>query len=411
MSSSVPVFNYEGITKSGKTVKGIRDVDSPRSLRAALARDRIILTKVTPAKEAAESRRREVDLGRLLRRVSPLDIAISTRQLATLTRAAIPLVEALQALIDQTEHQDLKTTLTTVREKVNEGTSFADSLREHPQYFSDLYINMVHAGEQAGNLEQVLERLADFTEQQVKLRNKIIAAMAYPVFMMVIGSLMLWIMLIVVVPKVMNIFESFDQALPWYTEILIVISTFLQNWWWLLLIGIIGGAWGFSYWKRQPKGRAIWDAFKLRVPIFGRLARLVAISRFARTLSTLLSSGVPIMRALDITKHVLGNVALMEVVEESRVSISEGESIAEPLARSGKFDPIVTHMIAIGEKSGQLEEMLMTVANSYDAQVDARVSTMTSLLEPIMILSIGGTSALIIMAILSPLMQMNRFIQ
>lgn len=407
----MPVFDYEGITKAGKNVKGVRDADSPRALRTALAREGILLTEVTPAAEAAEKRRREVDFRQILRRVSPLDIAVATRQLATLTRASIPLVEALSALIEQTEQPDLKSTLTTVRERVNEGTSFADALREHPKFFSDLFVNMVHAGEQAGTLEQVLERLAEFTEQQVRLKNKIVAAMAYPGFMMVVGSFMVWIMLVVVVPKVMHIFESFDQVLPWYTRVLIFVSTFLQGYWWLLLGLLIVGIWGFTAWKKRPKGRATWDGMKLRAPIFGNIARMIAISRFSRTLSTLLSAGVPIMKALDITKHVLGNVQLMDIVEEARISIREGESIAEPLKRSGKFDAIVTHMIAIGEKSGQLEEMLMTVADSYDAQVDAKVATLTALLEPIMIIFMGGTSGAIIMAILSPLMRMNQFIQ
>jgi general secretion pathway protein F len=407
----VAVFEYEGITQAGKAVKGVRDADNPRGLRAALAKDGILLTSATPAEEAAEKRRGEVDFKRMFRRVSQLDVAVSTRQLATLTRAGIPLVQALNALIDQTQQPELKTCFTSVKEKVNEGTSFADALREHPRYFNDLYVNMVHAGEQAGNLEQVLERLADFTEQQVKLRNKVVAAMAYPGFMMLVGSLMVWIMLVVVVPKVMHIFESFDQVLPWYTRLLIVVSTFLQGYWWLLLLLMVAGGWLLNRWRQTPKGRARWDAFTLRVPLFGTLARMVAISRFARTLSTLLTSGVPIMRAMDITKHVLGNVQLMQVVEEARLSIQEGESIAEPLKRSGKFDPIVTHMIAIGEKSGQLEEMLLIVANAYDDQVDARVSTLTALLEPVMILSMGSASGAIIFAILSPLMRMNQFVQ
>lgn len=405
----MPVFEYQGLTRSGKAVKGIRDADSPRALRAALAKDGILLTGVTPAKEAAERRRREVHIS--FRRVSPLEVAVMTRQLATLTRAGIPLVEAFAALIDQTEQPDLKTTLTTIRERVNEGTSFADALREHPRYFSDLYVNMVHAGEQAGTLEQVLDRLADFAERQVKLRNKITAAMAYPAFMLFVGGIMVWIMLVVVVPKVMHIFESFNQVLPWYTRALIGVSTFLQGYWWLLIIVVGLSIWGFLSWKRRPSGRARWDTIKLKAPLFGRLVLLIAVSRFSRTLSTLLASGVPIMKALEITKYVLGNVQLQKVVEEASDSIREGESIAEPLARSGKFDPIVTHMIAIGEKSGQLEEMLLTVAEAYDAQVEARVATLTALLEPVMILLMGGTSGMIILAILTPLMRMNQFVQ
>ncbi len=403
------IFEYEGITKTGKTVKGVRDAENPRALRAALAREGIILSGATPAKEAAVRRRREVDFGRMFRRVSPLDVAVTTRQLATLTRASIPLVEALSALIDQTTQPDLRAALTTVRERVNEGSSFADALREHPRFFNDLYVNMVHAGEHAGNLEHVLARLADFTERQVALRNKVLSAMAYPILMMFMGTVMVGIMLIVVVPKVTQIFESFEKILPWYTRVLIAVSDFLQGYWWLLLIILGGAIWGFNAWKTRPNGRARWDAFKLRVPLFGRLARMIAISRFSRTLGTLLSSGVPIMRALDITKHVLGNVELFKIVEEARDSIREGESIAEPLQRSGRFDPIVTHMIAIGEKSGQLEEMLNTVAESYDAQVETRVATLTALLEPAMIIFMGGTSGIIIVSILSPLMRMRDF--
>lgn len=407
------VYEYRGIAvATGKPVRGIRDAENPKALRAVLRREGILLTLATEESAAkASGARREIDLFKFFRRISGTDVAMTTRQLATLVRAGIPLVDSLGALIDQVEKEELKTVLSRVREKVNEGTSFAKALEAHPRVFPPLYVNMVAAGEASGTLEQVLERLADFMEAQSRLKGKVGAALAYPALMVVIGTVLIGFLMVAVVPKVTAIFESMDRALPWYTQLLIGVSTFAASYWWLLAIIAGIGVWIFRKWKATKEGRLKWDGFVLRVPIFGPLIQMVAVARFAKTLSTLLASGVPLLKAMDIVKNVLENALLEKVVVEATGSIREGESIAEPLRRSGQFPPIVTHMIAVGEKSGQLEQMLESVANAYDSQVETRVQALTSLLEPLMIVVMGGAVGFIAVSILMPLIQMNEVVQ
>jgi general secretion pathway protein F len=407
----LPIYEYKGIRKdNGKAVKGLRDADTEKGLRASLKREAIMLTEV---REKGHGRvRGEVNFKKMFSdRVSKPDIALVTRQLATLSKAGISLVEALTAVIDQCEKPDLKGAVTDVRDQVNQGTSLSEAFGKHPKYFDHLYCNMVHAGEQSGTLEQVLARLADFIDAQNKLRSKVFSAMAYPAFMAVFGIAVIAVMMILVVPKVTSIFENFGRDLPWYTEALIAMSDFLKVFWWLVIILIVGAIIGFRRWRKTEDGEEKWHRFALWAPIFGPLVMMIAISRFAKTLSTLLASGVPIISAMDITKGVLGNVVLEKVVVEATTSIKEGESIADPLKASGRFPPIVTHMIAIGERSGQLEHMLENVAEAYDALVETKITTLTALLEPLMIILMGTGAGGIAAAILMPLIQMNEFIQ
>ena len=404
------VYEWRGVNPAGKTVKGVRDADNPKALRNLLRREGVMVTEVTEESVARKKKAREVDFKRMFQRVTLADIAVSTRQIATLLKSGIPLVEALSALIDQLDQPDLKAAYTQTRDKVNEGSSFADALRAHPKFFSNLYVNMVAAGEASGTLEAVLGRLAEFLEGQAKLKSKVTSALAYPAFMMLMSVGIIFIMMIVVVPKVTAIFADFDQALPWYTRLLIWVSEAFSSYWWLLLGLTIAGIVLFRRWKRTEAGRAKWDLFVLRIPLFGKLVTMIAMTRFSRTLATLLSSGVPVLRAMEITRNVLGNTELMRVVEEARTSVREGESIAQPLKRSGRFPPIVTHMIAIGERSGQLEEMLEHVASAYDQQVESRIAMMTSLLEPLIIVVMGGMSGVIAFSILMPLLQINEFV-
>ncbi len=404
------VFAWQGVTTSGKEVKGVRDADSAKALRALLRKDGILVTKILEESEARQKAAREIDFKRYFQRVTSLDIAFTTRQLATLLRSGVPLVESLTAMTDQIEKPDLKNAFTQCRDKINEGSSFADALRQHPNIFEPLYVNMVAAGEASGTLEGVLTRLADFLESQAKLKNKVAGALAYPAFMVLMAVGTVSLMMIVVVPKVTAIFEDFEQALPWYTQLLILVSDIFAGYWWLLGLLTVGGVMGFRRWKATPKGRERWDRFVLKAPLFGSLILMAAIARFARTLATLLKSGVPVLQAMEITRNVLGNTELMNVIEEARVSIREGESIAAPLKRSGKIPPIVTHMIAVGERSGQLEEMLENVASSYDTQVEAKVQAITSLLEPLLIVVLGGMTGGIAFSILMPLMKINQFV-
>ncbi len=404
----MPVFEYKALTAAGKAVQGLKEAESPKTLRAALKRDGVFLTEVLGEQQQQAAQKRDVNVRRwVVARVGAEDLAIMTRQLAVLIHAGIPLVESLAALVEQVEHERLKRVVSEVRQRVNEGASLADALAAHPRIFNGLFVNMIRAGESSGALDVVLVRLADFTESQARLRSKIVATMIYPVAMLVIGTLVLGALFTVVIPKITKIFEDTKAVLPWTTKALIAFSTFMADYWWVVLALQIGGVWGFFRWKATTAGRARWDRFKLTVPVFGRLIRTIAIGRFSRTLATLLKSGVPLLAAMDIVKNVVGNVRLAEVIEQARVSIQEGESIAAPLKRSGEFPPLVHHMVAVGEKSGSLEEMLGNVADAYEDQVETTVAALTSLLEPFMIVAMGVVVAFIVFSILMPILQIN----
>jgi general secretion pathway protein F len=393
------VYAYKGIDARGKSVKGVRDADSAKALRGVLKRDGILATEILEQSEAARKAARDIDFGKLFRRVSQLDVAVATRQLSVLLRSGVPLVEALSALIEQLDHPELKAAFTDTRNQVNEGSTLADALKAHPKIFPSLYVNMVAAGEASGTLEEVLGRLAEFLDDQTRLQSKVRGALAYPIVMAVVVVLILFLMMSVVVPKVTAIFENFNQTLPWYTRLLIFLSNIFSNYWWLLAALLIGGVYWFRRWKATEEGRRKWDLFILEVPLF------------SRTLATLLASGVPVLTAMDITRNVLGNTELMRVVEDARESVREGEGIAKPLRQGERFPPIVTHMIAVGERTGQLEEMLIHVADAYDQQVEVRVGAMTSILEPLLIVVMGAVVGGIAFAILMPLLQLNEMIQ
>ena len=405
------VYAYRGVDARGKDVKGVRDADSAKALRTGLKRDGILATEILEQSEAARKAAREIDFRRLFRRVSPMDVAVATRQLSVLLRSGVPLVEALSALIEQLDHPELKTAFTDTRNQVNEGRTLADALKAHSRLFPSLYVNMVAAGEASGTLEEVLARLAEFLDEQTRLQSKVRGALAYPVVMAIVVVLVLFLMMSVVVPKVTAIFENFNQTLPWYTRVLIFVSHVFSNYWWLLAILIGAGIYWFRRWRATTEGRKKWDLFVLEGPLFGPLVVMVAVSRFARTLATLLASGVPVLTAMDITRNVLGNTELMRVVEDARTSVREGEGIAKPLRQAGRFPPIVTHMIAVGERSGQLEEMLQHVADAYDHQIEVRVAAMTSVLEPLLIVVMGAMVGGIAFAILMPLLQLNEMIR
>jgi general secretion pathway protein F len=422
----VPVYTWKGLSAGGKTVGGTRDADSAKGLRLVLRRDGIFVTEhremlgggakatskaVTAGGAAVPFWKREIDLGGLVQRVQPQEVAVFTRQLATLLRAGIPLAEALGALSEQSDNKKFEVILTGVRQKVNEGSSLADTLGQHPKIFPELYTNMVRSGEAAGNLDAVLSRLADFLDAQHALRSKVSSAMTYPIIMMVLGSGIMGLLLVVVVPKITSIFEDVGKSLPWNTNLLIFVSDTVASYWWLLfLVGGLG-YWAFRSWVRRPKGRATVDRLKLRVWLIGPLVRYVGVARFARTLSTMLAAGVPVLTALEIVKRVLNNVVLEKVVDEARDAIREGESIAAPLKRSGQFPSMMVHMIAVGERSGQLETMLENVAVAYERDVDGKVARLTTVLSPLLIVIMAMAVGFIVLSILQPIMDMQNFTQ
>ncbi|HVN87841.1 MAG TPA: type II secretion system inner membrane protein GspF [Candidatus Binatia bacterium] len=419
----MPVYAYKGLTGDGKAATGVIDADSPKGARVKLRRSGIFPTEVAEDRtgravaavaDAGPSSRfqlPQVNLTQLFERVTPQDLALMTRQLSTLVGAGLPLVECLNALIEQLENARLKRTLTQVREQVVEGRALADAMREHPSVFSDLFVNMVRAGEASGALDVVLLRLAEYTEKAAELRGKVRTALTYPVLMCVLGGAILLFLVSYVVPKVTRIFEETKQALPTMTVILLAISNFCANYWWLIVGVVVAVVIGVRVSIRTPAGRMRWDGYLLRVPYFGKLIKKIALARFSRTLSTLLTSGIPLLTSLDIVKNVVGNVVLSDAIENARNSIREGQSIAPPLKKSGLFPPLVLHMVAVGEKSGELEQMLARAADTYDNEVEGAVAAMTSILEPVMIVLMGGVVLFIVLAILLPIFELNQLVR
>jgi len=408
----LPVFAYKGVTQAGRATRGFVDADSARAARAKLKRDGVFLTEITESASSSAAPREQDKRGEIsfslerLRRISPLDLALATRQLSTLVGAGVPLVQALSALTEQVENTRLKGVIARVRDRVNEGATLADAMAQAGP-FEDLYIGMVRAGEAGGALEQVLDRLADYLEGQVRLRNKVTSILIYPAIMLGFAILVVAVLVTVVLPQITELLASLDRPLPWFTKAIISLSHFARSWWWAIALAVAGAIAGFRALARTSAGRARLDAAKLRLPIVGRTVRLVAISRFTRTLSTLLAGGIPIVRSLDISKHVANNVILGRAIDAARDSVTEGASLAQPLRSSGEFPPVVVHMVEVGERSGELEAMLEKVAQTYEEQVETSVSRLTALLEPMLILLMVGIVIVIIAATLVPLLDVT----
>ena len=406
----MPVYEYRALNTSGRAVKGIVDADSSRAARLKLRRNGIFPTELHEEAEA-QGDKREFDVLRFLRRVKLQEVAIMVRQLSTLLSAGLPLVESLTAIIEQVPNPALKKIVTQVRERVNEGSSLADAFAQHPRIFSSLFVNMTRAGERSGALEIVLERLADFTENQVAFRHKISAAMVYPILMTFVGIGVLGFLLGYVIPTVTQIFEDLKQTLPLPTLILMMASDALRRFWWVGVVVLALMLLGIDRYSRTEAGRLVLDRVKIKAPIFGPLALKVAIARFTRTLAILLRSGVPVLTSMDIVKNVVSNRVLEHVIEEARDNIREGQDIAPPLRRSQLFPPLATHMIAVGEKSGKLEDMLMRVADTFETDVETTVQGLTALIEPLMILLMGSVIGFIALSILLPIFQINQIVK
>ncbi len=407
------VFEYKGINAGGKAVSGLVDSDSVPNAKGKLRKEGIFPTFVKESQgEGSRSAAGGTSgISGFFSRISVQELSEMTRQLSTLVAAHIPLVEALAALVEQTENVKLKGMLSTVKDSVNEGSSLGNALEVHPKAFSALYINMVKAGEASGALDRVLLKLADFLEAQVRLKSKITTAMAYPVIMALIALIMILGLFTFIIPKITALFEGLNATLPLPTRILIGISRIISDYWFVVIALFALLYWAFQRYTHTENGRHRYHAFLLKVPVFGNLVRLIAISRFAGTLSTLLAAGVPLLNALHIVKNIVTNVILQNVIKEAASEIKEGSSLAAPLKRHGEFPPMLIHMISVGERVGNLEEMLARVSTSYDNQVESKISTLTSLLEPLIIVGMGGTIGFIVMAILLPLLNMNQLIK
>ncbi len=400
------LFEYKGVGPGGKATKGAIEADSAKSARAKL-KGRGIFTTEIKEKSAQKQKESSIPLTGGGGGVKMGNLTLMTRQLATLIKARIPLDEALAALVEQTDDNRLKSILAQIRTSVNEGKSLADSCKQFPKVFSPIFVAMIQVGEASGNLDLVLNRLADFSESQLALRNKVVGAMVYPAFMMVAGFGIVFFLFAFAVPKITEVFAGSKMALPLLTVIMINISKIVSGYWLPILL-VLFGSYSFFMWYISTKaGKDWWDAVSLRIPAYGKMRRMVAVSRFARTLSTMIGSGVQLLDAIDIVKDVVDNAVIRKALIQSRESIREGQTIAAPLRASGQFPPILTHMIAVGEKTGELEEMLNVVSDAYDVQVDTAINSMTRLLEPLMILVMGGIIALVALSIFMPMMELN----
>lgn len=401
----MPIYEYRGLNKSGKNIRGTIDADNVRLAKSKLKKEGTFVVDIKDKQRASKKGKKKSGHSK---KVSVDDISSMTRQLATLLSANVPLVDSLGAVSEQVDNPILREAVSDLKNMVNEGAPLHKSMEKYPKLFDRIYLSMVEAGEMSGTLDVILIRLAEFKESQAELAAKIKSAMIYPVVMFLFTMLMLVVMFVFVIPKMLVIFESApDLVLPWYTLMVIDFSDLLTNDWPLLIIGIGSVAMLFRFWKNTPKGGAQWDAILLKLPVVGELARVVAISRFTRTLSTLLTGGVPMLAAMDIVSNVVDNSVLEKSIITARDNISEGESIAGPLKKSGEFPPIVTHMISIGEKTGELENMLTQVSDSYDFQVKTQVDGLTATIEPVMIIVMGLVIAAIVFSIMIPMFEMT----
>jgi len=415
-------FNYVALDARGQEATGLLEAASNSAainqLRQAGYFPTSVIEEAIISSDGKESRRRAVTVARTTkprakkgivlfqrRKVKSKVLMIFTRQLATLIDSGLPLLRSLNVLAKQERDKLMKRTTDKLADSVQSGSTFSDALALHPKIFNDLYVNMVKAGEVGGVLELVLTRLSEFQEKAAKIKNKIISAMVYPIIVMTMALGILCFLMIFIVPRFQVIFQDLlgDKPLPPVTQFVIGFSGFMQNHG-LILLGIIVAI-GFLYnlVGRTGRGRLVIDNFKLRMPLFGNLNRKTAISRFARTLGTLVTSGVPILQALNITRETAGNAAIALALARVHDSVKEGESIVQPLEASKQFPPMVVSMVDVGEETGKLPEMLLKVADVYDDEVDNAVAALTSMLEPIMIVFLAVIVGTIVLALFTPL--------
>ena len=394
-------FIWKGVNKKGKKKKGEMEADNENFVRLTLRRQGIEPTKIKPKpKDLFEN------IKFLQPKVGEKDIVVMTRQFATMIDAGLPLVQCLEILYSQQENRTFKKILKDIKASVEEGSTFADALKHHPEVFDDLFVNLVAAGEVGGILDIILNRLAAYIEKAAKLKRKVKGAMTYPIVVMVIAVLVVAIILIFVIPVFQSMFADFGKALPIPTQIVVNISEFVKSYILYMIVALGVLAFAYRRFYRTERGRALVDQLVLRVPVFGMLIRKVAVAKFTRTLGTMISSGVPILDSLEIVASTAGNKTIEDAIRETRQSISEGRTIAEPLADSEVFPSMVVQMISVGEATGALDTMLGKIADFYDDEVDAAVEALTAMLEPFMMVFLGGTIGGLVVSMYLPVFQM-----
>ena len=408
----MPIYDYTAFDQKGKSRKGIIEANNEASARNKLrAAGKYPIELKENLSQSTKAGRTGLGSALVFERVKSVEIYIFTRQLATLLGAGIPLVSALSSLLEQTANPALKKVLAQIKDAVNEGNTLTNSLAKHPKLFSNIYINMVRAGEASGSLDIVLEKLADFGEKQRTLQGRIKAALIYPVFMAVIGSAILFILITYIVPNITKVFADMERTLPLPTRLLISLSNFLRSYWWLVLLMMVAAFYSLRLFIQSARGRQVWDLLKLKMPIIGAVNQKIILARFGSTMASLLGSSVPLVTSMQIVQSLVNNALIAEVIEEAIEQIRKGKSMANALGSSSWFPPIFVQMISVGEQSGNLEPMLTKVSDAYEREVDMAVMGMTSLIEPIMIAAMGAAVGFVVLSILLPIFDMNQMVK
>ena len=404
----MPVYSYKALNAEGTSEAGVIDADTPRDARTKLKSRRLHVTTLeTVASTEKAGRVRVPWAGRRARGELPM----ITRQFGTLLSSGIPLMGTLNAVIEQAEDRRLRAVLMDVREKVSQGVAFSDALGAHPRLFSELYVNMVRAGEASGSLDKILFRLADYLHAARRMQSKIVAALTYPIIMMIVGTVVVGVLMAFVVPKITDVLvKQSKQALPLPTEILMSISGLLRSYWWVVILAIVGVWFLFKRIRATKAGRLWIDTALLRIPVVGPLLRKSAVSRFALTFATLLESGLPVLECVAVVKRVVNNQLIANVLDDVQRKIAEGADIATPMKQSKVFPPVVGYMIAVGEESGRLEELLKRISQSYDEEIEIAAQRLTSLLEPLMIVVMAMIVGFIVLSILLPILELGNIV-
>ncbi len=395
----MPLFEYKAINDAGKTVTGTMEAGYASAVSDYLSNQNFMPLKISEKKQS----KMNFSIGGGARKVGTQEVITFTKQLVTLLRAGVPIISALEAISEQTESQSLKDVISRIHDDVEGGSNFSNALSKHPAAFDEMYVNSVRAGEAGGVLDQVLARIGALMTYEVEIRSRVKGAMRYPIIVIVGIFTAFGFLMTFVVPRFMDIFARSGAELPLPTRILINISTFMQNYWIVILAGIFGMIIGFFYYIKTPAGRMQWDRYKLSIPIFGQLFLKTSMSRFAHMFETLNKSGLPILQTMEIVSKTLGNVYIGKELEKIGQGIEKGRGISKPLAESKLFPPLVVRMIAVGEQSGSLDEMLKNVSDHYDNEVNHLIQNLVGLIEPILTVTIGAMVLLLALGIFMPM--------
>jgi type IV pilus assembly protein PilC len=397
----MPTFAFSGRTRAGETISGERVADTADAAVAALRREQVLVTRIAPSKDKAATAGPRG--GKLGKKADPKNLSVFTRQFSVMIDAGLPLVQCLEILGTQEEDKNFSATILATRSDVESGASLADAMKKHPKTFDPLFTNMIAAGEAGGILDTILKRLATYIEKAVKLKGQVKSAMIYPIAVIVIATLVVGVILWKVIPTFAALFAGLGAELPLPTRVVIALSNFLVNFMPFIIVGIVAIGYAFKTYYATTGGKHQIDGITLKLPVLGLIMRKIAVARFCRTLSTLLSSGVPILDGLDITAKTAGNSVVEEAIQLTRKSIERGETISAPLRETGVFPPMVTQMISVGETTGALDTMLSKIADFYEDEVDTAVAGLLTLLEPIMIAFLGGVVGGIVIAMYLPI--------